>query len=74
MQFKHKISLFLFLFKLYLIRVNYYISTRCLFPNLALIWLSCIKELGIENGIEGSSSSFLLEAEGKKALFYTGLN
>ena len=70
-----------------------YVSTRCLFPNFALTWLSgmndpklsptslfpkltpeIIKELGIENGIEGSMSAFLLEAEGKKALFDTGLN
>lgn len=33
-----------------------------------------IKEYGIENGIETSLSVFLLEAEGKKALFDTGLN
>ena len=33
-----------------------------------------IKELGLENGVEGSMSAFLLEAEGKKALFDTGLN
>ena len=70
-----------------------YVSTRCLFPNFALTWLSgmneprlsptslfpkltpeIIKELGIENGIENSMSAFLLEAQGKKALFDTGLN
>ena len=70
-----------------------YVSTRCLFPNFSLVWLSgmntakssptslfpkltpeLIKELGLENGIEGSMSAFLLEAEGKKALFDTGLN
>ena len=33
-----------------------------------------IKQCGVENGIETSLSSFLLEAEGKKALFDTGLN
>ena len=62
-----------------------YVSTRCLFPNFSLVWLSgmntakssptslfpkltpeLIKELGLENGIEGSMSAFLLEAEGKK--------
>lgn len=70
-----------------------YVSTRCLFPNFSLVWLSgmneaksnpttlfpkltpeIIKELGLENGIEGSMSAFLLEAEGKKALFDTGLS
>ena len=70
-----------------------YVSTRCLFPNFSLVWLSGMndprlspttlfpkltpelaKELGVENGIEGSMSAFLLEAEGKKALFDTGLN
>ena len=70
-----------------------YVSTRCLFPNFSITWLSSknepmlfptkiipkltpeiIKELGIENGIESSMSAFLLEAEGKKALFDTGLN
>ena len=70
-----------------------YVSTRCLFPNFAIVWLSgmneaklspttlfpkltpeLIKELGLEKGIEGSMSAFLLEAEGKKALFDTGLN
>ena len=70
-----------------------YVSTRCLFPNFAIVWLSgmneakvspttlfpkltpeLIKELGLEKGIEGSVSAFLLEAEGKKALFDTGLN
>ena len=69
------------------------VSTRCLFPNFSLVWLSgmnaaklspttlfpkltpeLIKELGLENGVEGSMSAFLLEAEGKKALFDTGLN
>ena len=33
-----------------------------------------IKECKVENGIETSLSAFLLEAEGKKALFDTGLN
>ena len=33
-----------------------------------------IKEYGLENGIENSISCFLLEAEGKKALFDTGFN
>ena len=70
-----------------------FVSTRCLFPNFSLVWLSgmnaaklspttlfpkltpeLIKELGLENGVEGSMSAFLLEAEGKKALFDTGLN
>ena len=70
-----------------------FVSTRCLFPNFSLVWLSgmndpklspttlfpkltpeIIKELGIEKGVEGSMSVFLLEAEGKKALFDTGLN
>ena len=70
-----------------------YVSTRCVFPNFAVTWLSgmnspktspttlfpkltpeLIKELGLENGVEGSMSAFLLEAEGKKALFDTGLN
>ena len=70
-----------------------YVSTRCLFPNFAITWLSVknepilfltkifpkltqeiIKELNIEKGIESSMSAFLLEAEGKKALFDTGLN
>ena len=70
-----------------------YVSTRCLFPNFAIVWLSgmneaklspttlfpkltpeLIKELGLEKGVEGSVSAFLLEAEGKKALFDTGLN
>ena len=70
-----------------------YVSTRCLFPNFAIVWLSgmneaklspttlfpkltpeLIKELGLEKGVEGSMSAFLLEAEGKKALFDTGLN
>lgn len=69
------------------------VSTRCLFPNFSVTWLSgmnesklspitlypkltpeLIKELGIEKGIEGSMSVFLLEADGKKALFDTGLN
>ena len=70
-----------------------YVSTRCVFPNFTITWLSgmnqtktspttlfpkltpeLIKELGLENGVEGSMSAFLLEAEGKKALFDTGLN
>ncbi|OUM59866.1 hypothetical protein PIROE2DRAFT_14498 [Piromyces sp. E2] len=69
------------------------VSTRCLFPNFSLVWLSgnnqkslsptslypkltpeLIKELGLENGVETSMSAFLLEAEGKKALFDVGLN
>ena len=33
-----------------------------------------IKELNIEKGVEWSMSAFLLEAEGKKALFDTGYN
>ena len=70
-----------------------YVSTRCVFPNFAITWLSgmnqaknspttlfpkltpeLIKELGLEKGVEGSMSAFLLEAEGKKALFDAGLN
>ena len=47
------------------------LSPTTLFPKLTP---EIIKELGIENGIEGSMSAFLLEAEGKKALFDTGLN
>jgi len=69
------------------------VSTRCLFPNFSLVWLSgnnepsllptsffpkltpeIIKELDLENGIETSMSAFLLEAEGKKALFDVGLS
>ena len=69
------------------------VSTRCIFPNFSLTWLSgqnepknnptsyfpkltpeMIKELGLEKGIEASMSVFLLEAEGKKAIFDTGLN
>ena len=69
------------------------VSTRCIFSNFSLVWLSgqneaksnpttlfpkltpeIINELGLENGIEGSMSAFLLEAEGKKALFDTGFN
>jgi len=46
-------------------------SPTSLFPKLTP---ELIKELGLENGIEGSMSAFLLEAEGKKALFDTGLN
>ena len=68
-----------------------YVSTRCLFPNFSLIWLSVenkeclcplerfpklteklIKELGIEKGVEWTMSVFLLECEGKKALFDAG--
>ena len=45
-------------------------SPTNLFPKLTP---ELIKELGLENGVEGSMSSFLLEAEGKKALFDTGL-
>ena len=33
-----------------------------------------IKQYGVENGLENSLSIFLLETEGKKALFDTGLN
>ena len=70
-----------------------YVSTRCVFPNFTVTWLSgmnqprtspfslfpkltpeIIKELGLEKDVEGSMSAFLLEAEGKKALFDTGLN
>ena len=70
-----------------------YVSTRCVFPNFVVTWLSgmnqpktsptslfpkltpeLIKELKLENGVEGSMSAFLFEAEGKKALFDTGLN
>ena len=70
-----------------------YVSTRCVFPNFTITWLSglndaknspttlfpkltpeLIKELGLEKGVEGSVSVFLLEAEGKKALFDNGLN
>ena len=42
-----------------------------IFPKLTP---EIIKELGIEKGIESSMSAFLLETEGKKALFDTGLN
>ena len=46
-------------------------SPTTLFPKLTP---QLIKELGLEKGVEGSVSVFLLEAEGKKALFDTGLN
>ena len=46
-------------------------SPTTLFPKLTP---EIIKELGLENGVEGSVSAFLLEAEGKKALFDAGLN
>ena len=46
-------------------------SPTTLFPKLTP---ELIKELRLENGVEGSMSAFLLEAEGKKALFDTGLN
>ena len=68
------------------------VSTRFLFKNFSLTWLSDLneekisplslypkltpeiaKKTGVEKGIEGSMSCFLLEAEGKKALFDTGL-
>ena len=68
-----------------------YVSTRCLFPNFSLTWLSLknkedycpidrypkltqelIKELKIEKGVEWSMSSFLLECDGRKALFDAG--
>ena len=42
-----------------------------LYPKLTQ---KIINELKIEKGIEWSMSAFLLEAEGKKALFDTGLN
>ena len=45
-------------------------STK-MFPKLTP---ELIKEYGVENGIENSISCFLLETEGKKALFDTGLN
>lgn len=70
-----------------------YVSTRCVFKDFVITWLSglneaknsptslfpkltpeLIKELGLAKGVEGSMSAFLLEAEGKKALFDTGLN
>ena len=41
------------------------------FPKLTT---ELIKEYDLENGVENSLSSFLLEVEGKKALFDTGLN
>jgi len=47
------------------------LSPTTLFPKLTP---EIIKELDIEKGIEGSISSFLLECDGKKALFDTGLN
>ena len=46
-------------------------SPTTLFPKLTP---QLIKELSLEKGVEGSVSVFLLEAEGKKALFDTGLN
>ena len=68
-----------------------YVSTRCLFKNFSLIWLSVSnkesfvetnkfpkltneikKELNLEKDIEWSMSAFLLESEGKKALFDAG--
>ena len=68
-----------------------YVSTRCIFKDFSLTWLSVndseeycplerypklskelIKELNIEKGVEWSMSAFLLEAEGKKALFDAG--
>ena len=42
-----------------------------MFPKLTP---ELIKEYGVENGIEHSISCFLLETEGKKALFDTGYN
>ncbi len=47
------------------------LSPTTLFPKLTP---ELIKELGVEKGVEGSMSVFLLEAEGKKALFDTGLS
>ena len=47
------------------------LSPTSLFPKLTP---DLVKELGVEKGIEGSMSAFLLEADGKKALFDTGLN
>ena len=68
-----------------------YVSTRCVFPNFTITWLSgmnepknspttlfpkltpeIIKELGLEKGVEGSMSAFLLKIEGKKVLFDVG--
>ena len=68
-----------------------FVSTRCLFQNFSLTWLSLsnkdeyvsterfpklskelIKEFNLEKGIEWSMSAFLLECEGKKALFDAG--
>ena len=68
-----------------------FVSTRCLFKNFALTWLSVtnkeqytsvdkypklseklIKELGLEKDVEWSMSAFLLECEGKRALFDAG--
>ncbi|KAG4104629.1 Metallo-hydrolase/oxidoreductase [Neocallimastix lanati (nom. inval.)] len=70
-----------------------FVSTRCLFKDFALTWLSgmnqdrpsptklfpkltpeLIKELGLEKGVPSTISAFLLEAQGKKALFDAGLN
>ena len=41
------------------------------FPKLTK---ELIDQYGVESGLENSLSSFLLESEGKKALFDTGLN
>ena len=46
-------------------------SETSLFPKLTP---ELIKELHLEKGVEGSMSCFLLECNGKKALFDTGLN
>lgn len=46
-------------------------SPFSLFPKLTP---ELIKELGLDKDVEGSISVFLLEAEGKKALFDTGLS
>ena len=46
-------------------------SPTTLFPKLTP---EIIKELGLEKGVEGSMSAFLLESDNKKALFDTGLN
>ena len=46
-------------------------SPTTLFPKLTP---QLIKELGLEKGVEGSVSVFLLEKKKKKALFDTGLN
>ena len=68
-----------------------FVSTRLLFPNFSLTWLSIenqesllptdifpdltpdiIKEFNLEKGIKSSMSVFMLELDGKKALFDAG--